>query len=63
VGGWDCHRKAKKERKKIFALHAKKVTTSRANFVVIGVQLCSTVTGILVLEHFLIQLNRSRIIF
>jgi len=45
--GGDGRWKAKKERK----LHAKSITSSRADFAVIGVQLCSTITGIFVLEH------------
>jgi len=56
----DGQRNTKKERKKILELHAQSATTSQANFAVIGVQLCSTITGILVVEHFLIQLNSSR---
>jgi len=47
-------------KKKIFALHAQSATTSQADFAVIGVQLCSTITCILVMEHFLIELNVSR---
>jgi len=44
-------RPRKKEKK---YLNAKLITISRAKFVVIGVQLCSTVTCILLQERFLI---------
>jgi len=46
--GWSL--KGQERRK----LYAKSITTSRADFAVIGVQLCSTITGLLVLEPFLI---------
>jgi len=54
--GGDGHWKAKKERKNIIELHAKSIKTSRVDFAVIrvGVQLCSTITEILVQKHFLI---------
>jgi len=52
--GGDGHGEAKKERKKKFEMHAKEITISRADFAVIDVPLCSTITGILVSELVLI---------
>jgi len=43
--------KGQERKKKKIELHT---TTSRADFAVIGVQLCSTITSTLVPEHFLI---------
>jgi len=51
TGKYHYHQERKKN---IFDLHAQSTTTSQADFAVIGVQLCSTITGILVMEHFLI---------